>query len=188
MRSLVWGAGYLLLSIVVISLDFQPQAANDHIALVIGNSHYSYTSSLPNTIHDAEDIASALGNVGFDVILKRDSTRDELQTGLDQLSAKIPNSKEVIFYYSGHAFQSEGKNYLAPVDIHVTRSSGIEQEAISLDRVLQALGSPWAKDSSARCLSHKSVRRIRSPRTITPISQLSRCTHWFLDRTQQCRR
>jgi Caspase domain len=139
MHSLACRARYVFLSIGLMSLNHQAYAANDHIALVIGNSHYSYTSSLPNTLHDAEDVATALGNAGFDVTLKRDTTRDELQAALDQLSAKAPTSQEIIFYYSGHAFQSEGKNYLAPVDIHVTRRNGIDQEAVSLDTVLQAL-------------------------------------------------
>lgn len=139
MLSLLLCLVYLLLGIWVISSKFQAIAASDQIALVIGNSHYSYTSSLPNTIRDAEDIANALGKIGFDVTLQRDGTWHELHTSLDQLTAKVSTSKEIVFYYSGHAFQSEGKNYLAPVDIHVTRRSEIDQEAVSLDSVLQAI-------------------------------------------------
>src|SRR5215469_5275426 len=37
------------------------------VALVVGNSAYQKTSSLPNPIHDAEDTAAALQRLGFGV-------------------------------------------------------------------------------------------------------------------------
>jgi hypothetical protein len=127
----------LTLLTIVFTLDLAAKDAR--VALVIVNSHYSYASSLPNTIRDAQDIAQALNSEGFDVTLKTDVTRQELLGSLEAMTAHATNNTEVVFYYSGHAFQKEGNNYLVPVDIHVNKLEGIDQEAVSLDVVMQAL-------------------------------------------------
>ena len=52
------------------------QGAEQRVALVIGNSAYK-ESPLANPVNDASDIARALQDAGFKVILKRNAnTRD----------------------------------------------------------------------------------------------------------------
>ena len=46
--------------------------AERRVALVVGNSKYAHTSTLSNPRNDAEDIASALASVGFEVAVGYD--------------------------------------------------------------------------------------------------------------------
>jgi hypothetical protein len=130
---------WLLVVLLITSSRINAGAKDERVALVIGNSHYSYASSLQNTINDAQDVGKALTSIGFDVTLKRDITKEEFLGVLDALDVHAKEGKEVVFYYSGHAFQKDGKNYLAPVDIHVSALEGIDREAVSLDAVIHAL-------------------------------------------------
>jgi len=130
---------WLCVALLTIVSTVDVVAKDERVALVMGNSHYSYASFLPNTIRDAQDIAQVLKSDGFDVTLKTDVTRQEVLGSLEALTAHATGNTEMIFYYSGHAFQKDGNNYLAPVDIHVSKLEGIDQEAISLDAVMQAL-------------------------------------------------
>ena len=48
------------------------------VALVIGNAAYQYTAPLKNPVNDAQDIAKALKELQFHVILKTDATLDTM--------------------------------------------------------------------------------------------------------------
>jgi len=72
------------------------------VALVIGNQNYK-DNILKNPINDAEGVAKVLHSIGFEVILKLDITRDELNESLDILKEKIePNNTMVFIYFAGH--------------------------------------------------------------------------------------
>jgi hypothetical protein len=62
-------------------------------------------------------------------------------TLFDQLRTDSLSSKQVVIYYSGHAFQKDSTNYLAPVDIHVNRLEDLDHEAISVDYVINAVAT-----------------------------------------------
>jgi len=78
------------------------------VALVIGNGAYAYTPRPFNPIHDAEDVA-ALKRSNFDVIFGADVRQPEMQEAAS-------NADVAVFYYSGHAMQFSGVNYLMPID------------------------------------------------------------------------
>jgi hypothetical protein len=46
-----------------------PRTGEKRLALVIGNAAYQHTSTLNNTVNDANDMASTLREVGFEVII-----------------------------------------------------------------------------------------------------------------------
>jgi hypothetical protein len=54
-----------------------PAWADKRVALVVGNSAYRHTSTLPNPRNDAQAIGAALKRLGFDVDVQID-----LDTGL----------------------------------------------------------------------------------------------------------
>jgi peptidoglycan hydrolase-like protein with peptidoglycan-binding domain len=86
------------------------------VALVIGNSSYEHVEPLKNPRRDAEDIAQALCDIGFEVFPGYDLDRD----AMDDLTATFAREAEkadlALAYYSGHGLQFAGTNYLVPVD------------------------------------------------------------------------
>jgi formylglycine-generating enzyme required for sulfatase activity len=90
--------------------------AERRVALVIGNGAYANAPRLPNPAHDADDVADALQNIDFDVIRGVDLDQAGMQDAVVRFARAAASADVGIFYYSGHAMQFNGVNYLMPVD------------------------------------------------------------------------
>jgi formylglycine-generating enzyme required for sulfatase activity len=90
--------------------------ADRRVALVIGNGAYAKAPYLPNPPHDAADVAAALERLGFEVIRGVDVGRAGMQDAVVRFARAAQSADVAIFYYSGHAMQFNGINYLIPVD------------------------------------------------------------------------
>jgi uncharacterized caspase-like protein len=110
------------------------------VALVIGNGAYQYTGQLPNPVNDAQDIAHALRNVNFQVILKTDANLETMADAIYQFGESLKGGGVGLFYYSGHGLQVKGENYLLPVDANLTREDDIKRKAINANDVLEKMG------------------------------------------------
>jgi uncharacterized caspase-like protein len=108
------------------------RAAEDHVALVVGNAHYKNASSLRTPINDAEDIAAAVGALGFDVTLLKDATVEDMREALEKFSAAAAKSNLAVIYFAGHSIAFAGENYLVPIDAEITSESSIAKAAIPL--------------------------------------------------------
>jgi formylglycine-generating enzyme required for sulfatase activity len=119
------------------------QGANsaNRFALVIGNSNYSELGSLKNPKNDATDIAASLRNLGFDVTLKIDTDLVSMEDEVENLRRKLSQKSESIgfFYYAGHGIQSQGDNYLIPVDARIVNENYLRLRAFSLQGLLMNL-------------------------------------------------
>ena len=89
-------------------------SAEKRVALVIGNGAYAYKAGLPNPPHDATDVAAALKRSDFEVISGTDLSQAEMQDAAIRFSRVARNADVAMFYYSGHAMQFNGVNYLMP--------------------------------------------------------------------------
>src|SRR5690242_11788979 len=90
--------------------------AEKRVALVIGNGAYVNEPHLPNPSHDAEDVGAALKRTNFEVILGTDLTQARMADVAVQFARASRDADVAVFYYSGHAMQFNGVNYLMPVD------------------------------------------------------------------------
>jgi len=90
--------------------------ADTRVALVIGNGAYQHAPQLPNPPNDATDVAAALKRAGFDTILATDLNKDGMDEATIKFARAARSADVAMFYYSGHAMQFAGVNYLAPVD------------------------------------------------------------------------
>ena len=71
-------------------------------ALVIGNSDYSF-DPLRNPRTDAEAMAKALEEAGFDVTVATDAGQDAMEQAIQTFSGKLKEKGGVgLFYFSGH--------------------------------------------------------------------------------------
>jgi hypothetical protein len=105
-----------LLALIAGLLGCTPALAEKRVALVIGNGAYAHAPQLSNPAHDAEDVAAALIRSNFDVILAADVRQAEMQEATIRFARTATNADVAVFYYSGHAMQFNGVNYLMPVD------------------------------------------------------------------------
>lgn len=108
-------------------------------ALVIGNSAYLGDSALANPVNDAEDIAEALRQLGYEVQLYKNLGLREMVKAVSQHSASLQSSDVTVFYYSGHGAQAGGENYLIPVDKEIGSEEDLEWDAFPAERVLSSL-------------------------------------------------
>lgn len=111
MRHRPFFAAFLLLLFSAV-----PAAAEKRVALVVGNGAYAHAPRLPNPKNDAEDVTAALKRVGFDVIAGLDLDKSAMDNAAIRFARAARDADVAIFYYSGHAMQYAGVNYLMPVD------------------------------------------------------------------------
>ena len=102
--------------IVFASAIDAPARADNRVALVIGNGAYQNTSRLPNPANDATDIGAALKRSGFEVIVGTDLGKTAMDEAIIRFARAARSADVAMFYYSGHAMQYNGVNYLMPVD------------------------------------------------------------------------
>jgi uncharacterized caspase-like protein len=76
--------------------------AEKRVALVIGNGAYKSTAALPNPANDAQDMAAALKDVGFEVILARDVDKRAMERAIVQFARVAQEADAALFYYAGH--------------------------------------------------------------------------------------
>lgn len=109
------------------------------VALVIGNSAYRAVAPLPNARADAEALAKALRDTGFQVVMnEHDLTHDALVAALRAFQEEAEHADWAVIYYAGHGIEVGGTNYMIPVDARLRSDRDVQDEAVSLDRVLVA--------------------------------------------------
>ncbi len=126
------------LTAVFLAAGYSPAMA-ERLALVVGNAAYTTVPALNNAGNDAEDVAAALTRLGFEVTLLRDTAGAELWTAVDDFAARSQDAEATVFYYSGHAFQMSGVNYLLPVDANLQSRADIAAQTWNLDGVIARL-------------------------------------------------
>jgi hypothetical protein len=109
------------------------------VALVIGIGAYKAVPELPNPPRDAADVAKELSAIGFDVTHIDNLDALSMRKTLRDFEQKADGASIAIVYYAGHGMEVDGVNYLIPVDAQLNRDTDIEDEAISLNRVLSAV-------------------------------------------------
>ena len=115
-----------------------PALADNRVALVIGNGAYLHAPHLPNPTHDAEDVAAALKRNGFETILGTDLDQAGMQNAAIRFARAARTADVAVFYYSGHAMQYAGVNYLVPVDAELRDEADLRRMA-RVDEILADL-------------------------------------------------
>ena len=102
----------------VFSLNVNAGIENEkRVALVIGNGKYENVPSLPNAKNDSRLIKRSLESINFDVVYLEDASAKNVDKKARIFSEKLKSADIGLFYYSGHAIQFEGNNYLIPTDL-----------------------------------------------------------------------
>lgn len=102
---------------LALSLSCSAASAETRVALVIGNGAYHGPGlALSNPVNDARAVAAALQRSGFQTMVGTDLDRAGMENALIDFARAARTADVAMFYYSGHALQFEGINYLTPID------------------------------------------------------------------------
>ncbi len=116
------------------------------LALVIGNSAYPDADSpLPIMTRDAEGLTNALREHGFLVDAIENATGSDMTHAIDQLRARVHANSTVLVYFGGYGIQSDGHNYLIPVDAKIWSEEDIRLQGLSIDHLLSQLQTSGAR-------------------------------------------
>lgn len=118
-----------------------PASAENRWALVLGISEYenAHIPSLKNTVNDARTISASLNNMGFEVYYLENAKKLEFEAVVEKISREQPNADIGLFYFAGHGVQIAGENYAMPSDIQPQGSSFIQDQGISVNKVIKRL-------------------------------------------------
>jgi tetratricopeptide (TPR) repeat protein len=115
-------------------------ALGRRIALVIGAGAYENAPALRNPANDAGAMAAKLRELGFaEVIELIDPNRAKLDAAVMAFGDKVPEADWAVVFYTGHAMQVDGRNFLIPTDAKLETGHHVSFETIPLSRVIQSL-------------------------------------------------
>lgn len=143
-RLLVW----ICVMVVSSTLPFSAwsQQRNTSLALVIGNGNYPDASTpLPTAIKDARTLAEEFRRKDFDVNLKENVGKEEMQRAIDAFTGRITNGTVALFYFSGFGLQVGRQTYLLPVGAQIWAEADARRDGISLDAVVTEMHRKGAK-------------------------------------------
>ncbi len=122
------------------------------IALVIGNSRYSWEASLPNAKRDATDMAGCFEAMGLRTELLQDAGRPAMDQALAKFTQASDGAALAAFYFAGHGAAWEKNTYLVPVDSDLSDPATVKN-LIPKDAIVAA-----TKAAQARLLVYDNCR------------------------------
>ena len=122
----------------------------NRVALVIGNSEYLNIGKLNNPKNDANDIASILDKLNFDVEKVIDADLLDIQRSVNKFLQALDEYAVGLFFYAGHGMQIDGKNYIVPVDLKLGDKSRTTVSCYCLNSLLD--GAATYKGKTLICI------------------------------------
>jgi len=116
-----------------------PAPFGKKLALIIGISDYTYTTSLKNPKNDAVDLKNKLIALNFNVLYRPELTLDGMNAALIEYARLLPQYNVGMIFYAGHAVQIGGSNFLIPKDARLTESADIARKCINTATILKII-------------------------------------------------
>jgi outer membrane protein assembly factor BamD (BamD/ComL family) len=123
-------------------LALAPHAAlaEKRVALIIGNSNYRNVARLPNPEKDATAMAKLFQNAGFEtVVTATDVGNLDFKRAVRKFEDATVGADIAVVFYAGHGIEIGGVNYLVPVDAKLASDRDAQDEAITLERLVEAV-------------------------------------------------
>lgn len=133
LRAMVWPLVLALASLTA------AEAQERRMALVVGNAAYETLPDLETPVADAQGVATALRDLGFEVTVLTDVGAPVFQAVLTTFASEAKSADAVLFYYAGHAFQKDGVNHLVPIAARLDDPARLAEETWTLDSIAAAL-------------------------------------------------
>jgi formylglycine-generating enzyme required for sulfatase activity len=136
-----WVAGLLRDTVAGLSIAWMalaPAAAAQRVALLIGNAGYE-VGRLTNPPNDLNRMRSALQDVGFQVKVVPEVDQRAMKRAVRDFGESARGAEIALFYFSGHAAQARGENWLIPLRASIERETDYDLEAVSANAVLHQI-------------------------------------------------
>lgn len=156
----------LVACLVLACIPFAAPAAEQRVALVIGNNAYP-AAPLKNPVNDARAMARSLNQMGFEVILRTNLNHKGMVEVLREFGARLREGGVALFYYSGHGMQVKGRNYLIPVDADIRSEDEVPYMSMDMAQVLDKLETARSRANLVildACRNNPFIRSFRSSR------------------------
>jgi hypothetical protein len=129
---------FLIFSLLIFCLTAYGQ---QKYALVIGNGNYITLSKLRNPVNDAEDMAVALTDLGFNVDKVLNGDLEKIESAVMRLKNRLSTARNSygFLFFAGHGVQSGGANFLIPVGANIPSENYLRNRAVSVQTVLDEL-------------------------------------------------
>ncbi|SDB49265.1 caspase family protein [Bauldia litoralis] len=114
-------------------------AVGERIALIIGNGDYAAAPVLAQPANDAEDLAAAFAEIGFDVIQLTNVEGRAMRRAVRDFDERADDASVAVIYFAGHSLAVDGVNYLVPVDAQLRRDTYVDDEAVPLSQLIAAV-------------------------------------------------
>jgi formylglycine-generating enzyme required for sulfatase activity len=136
----------LALISAMIALSAVAQERETRLALVIGNAGYPDAStSLSSIVEETRSLAQEFRRIGFEVDLRENLGKNEMQRAIEVLSGKIRNGSTVLFYFSGFGIQVARQTFLMPINVQVWTESEVRRDGFNLDEMVAQFHRKGAK-------------------------------------------
>lgn len=132
-------AAVLTLAWVTLGIFPTQAQAERRTALVIGNAQYTHAGLLANPANDANDIAAALKEMGFNVVLGIDLDKATFDAKVREFASSLADADTAVLFYAGHGLQVAGRNYLVPVDADLKSERDLDFQTVGLDFILKQM-------------------------------------------------
>ena len=110
--------------------------ADGRVALAVGNGSYIHSGRLPIPENDAVDEAAALRRLGFDVTSELDADPVALTEALQAFPRRSVGADVSLVFYAGHGIETDGMDYVMPVDARLERDVDVRYETVTLGDLL----------------------------------------------------
>ena len=136
----------VFIAVAVTAFSASAQQPSGQVALLIGNANYPDSSApLPTTVKDARLLADEFRRYNFDVDVKENVGKDEMQRAIDVFTGKIRSGTVALFYFSGFGIQVARRTYLIPVNAQVWSEDDAKRDGISLDAIVAEMHRKGAR-------------------------------------------
>jgi formylglycine-generating enzyme required for sulfatase activity len=114
--------------------------AEKRVALVVGNATYRNVPNLGNPLNDAAEVAALFKSAGFSTVeFRRDLGIVDMRRTIGDFAEAAADADIAVVYFAGHGIEVDGANYIIPIDAKLLRDFDIEDETVSVERVLKSI-------------------------------------------------
>ncbi|MEZ5924075.1 MAG: caspase family protein [Hyphomicrobiaceae bacterium] len=115
--------------------------AEKRVALLIGNASYKRFGALTNPVQDVKAVADTLRAADFEIVEAIDQSHPDLERTVRGFLGRLDGADVSLVYYSGHAVQVGGRNYIIPIDAKLDSELDLDFEAIDLDTIMRFMAA-----------------------------------------------
>lgn len=141
-----WMLTFLLSLLALIAIS-SASHAETRIALLITNWKYGDgSSSLSSLPRDARSFAGELKQDGFDVEMKENLKKQDMQNAIDQFKSKIKEGTTALFFFNGVGLEYNRQSYIIPANAEIWQEADIKRDGFNLNSLLADLASLGARN------------------------------------------